>query len=275
MPESWPNCGDLSLAAASFPLGRTSRCSSRHRPDPQTRAWARVSCCTSKVPRPRESRWAGVPQAREAPEVGRRPESQDSLQIRCLSGAEVPRNDTCPELPPPEWGWRTASHGDLIRGTVLTYQCEPGYELLGSDILTCQWDLSWSAAPPACQKSEPWPRQSPLHPASVPSCPHPSPVLAPSCRSGSCPDLPQAPTICPVSSTLLLLGAQNLSPLIFPGTASVSLALLWARTLVPPGLPHLFTAPPPSPPGPASAPSEFHPLLTLLPPHPCLPLFLF
>ncbi|KFO36288.1 Seizure 6-like protein 2 [Fukomys damarensis] len=30
--------------------------------------------------------------------------------------------------------------------------CEPGYELLGSDILTCQWDLSWSAAPPACQK---------------------------------------------------------------------------------------------------------------------------
>ncbi|XP_006896602.1 PREDICTED: seizure 6-like protein 2 isoform X6 [Elephantulus edwardii] len=65
---------------------------------------------------------------------------------------EVPRNDTCPELPPPEWGWRTASHGDLIRGTVLTYQCEPGYELLGSDILTCQWDLSWSAPPPACQK---------------------------------------------------------------------------------------------------------------------------
>uniref|UniRef100_A0A2K5QPP0 Seizure 6-like protein 2 n=1 Tax=Cebus imitator TaxID=2715852 RepID=A0A2K5QPP0_CEBIM len=65
---------------------------------------------------------------------------------------EVPRNDTCPELPPPEWGWRTASHGDLIRGTVLTYQCEPGYELLGSDILTCQWDLSWSSAPPACQK---------------------------------------------------------------------------------------------------------------------------
>ncbi|XP_059751988.1 seizure 6-like protein 2 isoform X9 [Balaenoptera ricei] len=65
---------------------------------------------------------------------------------------EVPRNDTCPELPPPEWGWRTASHGDLIRGTVLTYQCEPGYELLGSDILTCQWDLSWSAAPPVCQK---------------------------------------------------------------------------------------------------------------------------
>lgn len=78
------------------------------------------------------------------------------LEVHSISifTAEVPRNDTCPELPPPEWGWRTASHGDLIRGTVLTYQCEPGYELLGSDILTCQWDLSWSAAPPACQKSE-------------------------------------------------------------------------------------------------------------------------
>lgn len=45
-------------------------------------------------------------------------------------------------------------------------QCEPGYELLGSDILTCQWDLSWSAAPPACQKSEPGPRHG---------CPRPSP----------------------------------------------------------------------------------------------------
>lgn len=82
--------------------------------------------------------------------------ARDPLKLEGYSifTAEVPRNDTCPELPPPEWGWRTASHGDLIRGTVLTYQCEPGYELLGSDILTCQWDLSWSAAPPACQKSE-------------------------------------------------------------------------------------------------------------------------
>lgn len=95
--------------------------------------------------------------------------SPDSLQTRCLTPAEVPRNDTCPELPPPEWGWRTASHGDLIRGTVLTYQCEPGYELLGSDILTCQWDLSWSAAPPACQKSEPGPRPGLSWPRPCPS----------------------------------------------------------------------------------------------------------
>lgn len=94
-------------------------------------------------------------------------ESHDRPKF-CLSSAEVPRNDTCPELPPPEWGWRTASHGDLIRGTVLTYQCEPGYELFGSDILTCQWDLSWSAAPPACQKSKTSPTPTPgLRPAPI------------------------------------------------------------------------------------------------------------
>ena len=65
---------------------------------------------------------------------------------------------------------------------MLTYQCEPGYELLGSDILTCQWDLSWSAAPPACQKSEPAPpassrpRPFPVGPVLGLSCP--TPVLS-------------------------------------------------------------------------------------------------
>ncbi|XP_053117624.1 seizure 6-like protein 2 isoform X2 [Hemicordylus capensis] len=65
---------------------------------------------------------------------------------------EVPRNDTCPELPEVEFGWHTASHAAVIRGTVVTYQCEPGYDIVGSDILTCQWDLSWSNSPPTCQK---------------------------------------------------------------------------------------------------------------------------
>ncbi|XP_074920727.1 seizure 6-like protein 2 [Chelonoidis abingdonii] len=68
--------------------------------------------------------------------------------------SEVPRNDTCPELPEVEFGWRTASHAAAIRGTVLTYQCEPGYDIVGSDILTCQWDLAWSNSPPTCQKSD-------------------------------------------------------------------------------------------------------------------------
>ncbi|KAM4698391.1 seizure 6-like protein 2 isoform 1-T1 [Rhinophrynus dorsalis] len=65
---------------------------------------------------------------------------------------EVPRNDTCPALPEVTSGWKTSSHPDLIRGTVVTYQCEPGYDITGSDILTCQWDLSWSNAPPTCEK---------------------------------------------------------------------------------------------------------------------------
>uniref|UniRef100_A0A8C6XMZ4 Seizure 6-like protein 2 n=1 Tax=Naja naja TaxID=35670 RepID=A0A8C6XMZ4_NAJNA len=65
---------------------------------------------------------------------------------------EVPQNDTCPELPEVEFGWCTASHTAVIRGTVVTYQCEPGYDIVGSDILTCQWDLSWSNSPPTCQK---------------------------------------------------------------------------------------------------------------------------
>ncbi|KAG8140592.1 hypothetical protein E2320_003269, partial [Naja naja] len=65
---------------------------------------------------------------------------------------KVPQNDTCPELPEVEFGWCTASHTAVIRGTVVTYQCEPGYDIVGSDILTCQWDLSWSNSPPTCQK---------------------------------------------------------------------------------------------------------------------------
>ncbi|XP_068779238.1 seizure 6-like protein 2 [Struthio camelus] len=66
--------------------------------------------------------------------------------------AEVPRNDTCPEVPAVAFGWRSASHAAMLRGTVLTFQCRPGYELLGADILTCQWDLSWSSPPPVCRK---------------------------------------------------------------------------------------------------------------------------
>uniref|UniRef100_A0A8C5H6R1 Seizure protein 6-like n=1 Tax=Gouania willdenowi TaxID=441366 RepID=A0A8C5H6R1_GOUWI len=65
---------------------------------------------------------------------------------------EVPRNDTCPELPEIVNGWKSTSHPDLIHGTVVTYQCYPGYELVGSEILMCQWDLSWSGDVPKCQE---------------------------------------------------------------------------------------------------------------------------
>ncbi|KAJ6653365.1 hypothetical protein lerEdw1_009266 [Lerista edwardsae] len=79
-------------------------------------------------------------------------EMGENLMKPYLLPMHVPRNDTCPELPEVEFGWRTASHAAVIRGTVVTYQCEPGYDIVGSDILTCQWDLSWSNSPPTCQK---------------------------------------------------------------------------------------------------------------------------
>lgn len=65
---------------------------------------------------------------------------------------EVPRNDTCPELPEIPNGWKSTSHPDLIHGTVVTYQCYPGYTLVGSEILMCQWDLTWSGDVPKCEE---------------------------------------------------------------------------------------------------------------------------
>lgn len=67
---------------------------------------------------------------------------------------EVPRNDTCSELPEVTNGWKSTSHPDLIQGTVITYQCYPGFELVGSEILMCQWDLTWSGDVPKCEEGE-------------------------------------------------------------------------------------------------------------------------
>ncbi|KAJ3589849.1 hypothetical protein NHX12_010690, partial [Muraenolepis orangiensis] len=65
---------------------------------------------------------------------------------------EVARNDTCSELPEIPNGWKSTSHPDLIHGTVVTYQCYPGYQLAGSEILMCQWDLTWSGDVPRCDQ---------------------------------------------------------------------------------------------------------------------------
>ncbi|XP_077167883.1 seizure protein 6 homolog isoform X3 [Paroedura picta] len=65
---------------------------------------------------------------------------------------EVPRNDTCPELPEIPNGWKTVSHPELIHGTVVTYHCYPGYELVGTELLMCHWDLTWSGDLPSCQR---------------------------------------------------------------------------------------------------------------------------
>ncbi|XP_062448802.1 seizure protein 6 homolog [Rhea pennata] len=65
---------------------------------------------------------------------------------------EVPRNDTCPELPDIPNGWKTTSHPELVHGTVVTYHCYPGFELAGTDVLMCHWDLTWSGDLPACER---------------------------------------------------------------------------------------------------------------------------
>lgn len=67
---------------------------------------------------------------------------------------EVPRNDTCPELPEITNGWKTTSHPELVHGTVVTYQCYPGFEVVGTEMLMCQWDLTWSGDLPTCERGE-------------------------------------------------------------------------------------------------------------------------
>ncbi|XP_056675522.1 seizure protein 6 homolog isoform X1 [Monodelphis domestica] len=65
---------------------------------------------------------------------------------------EVPRNDTCPELPEIPNGWKSPSQPELVHGTVVTFQCYPGYEVTGANTLMCQWDLTWSEDLPTCQR---------------------------------------------------------------------------------------------------------------------------
>uniref|UniRef100_UPI003AAC8A51 seizure protein 6-like n=1 Tax=Centroberyx gerrardi TaxID=166262 RepID=UPI003AAC8A51 len=65
---------------------------------------------------------------------------------------EVARNDTCPELPEISNGWKSTSHPELVHGTVVTYQCYPGYQVVGAELLMCQWDLTWSGDLPSCER---------------------------------------------------------------------------------------------------------------------------
>lgn len=64
------------------------------------------------------------------------------------------RNDTCPELPEISNGWKSTSHPELVQGTVVTYQCYPGYQVVGAELLMCQWDLTWSGDLPSCERGE-------------------------------------------------------------------------------------------------------------------------
>lgn len=74
--------------------------------------------------------------------------------LSVISSSEVSRNDSCPDLPEIQNGWKTTSHVALVRGAQITYQCDPGYDLVGRETLTCQLDLTWSSQPPFCEKSQ-------------------------------------------------------------------------------------------------------------------------
>lgn len=79
-----------------------------------------------------------------------------------LAPSEASRNESCSDLPEIQNGWKTTSHTELVREAKITYQCDPGYDIVGSDTLTCQWDLTWSSDPPFCEKSMAPPRFYPL-----------------------------------------------------------------------------------------------------------------
>ncbi|XP_078683129.1 uncharacterized protein LOC144917204 isoform X3 [Branchiostoma floridae x Branchiostoma belcheri] len=56
---------------------------------------------------------------------------------------------TCPELPLPNYGNRTEGH---LYGDTVTFSCNEGYELIGSENRTCQANQSWSGVQPNCSK---------------------------------------------------------------------------------------------------------------------------
>lgn len=91
---------------------------------------------------------------------------------------EVPRNDTCPELPDIANGWKTSSQPELLHGTVVTFHCYPGFQLMGTDLLMCHWDLTWSGDLPSCERGEWCPPVTPC-PAVYPQ--PPSPLVTPAC----------------------------------------------------------------------------------------------
>lgn len=141
---------------------------------------------TPKVRRPRGPEMGRVLKSERPPKLEGRPESKDSLQTRCLSPAEVPRNDTCPGSTASGVGLEDGlPREDLIRGTVLTYQCRPGYELLAPAFSANGTCPGAQRRPPA--KSGPGPHPLPSVAALLPLCffCRPGPGPSPLCSAAS------------------------------------------------------------------------------------------
>ncbi|XP_078686191.1 IgGFc-binding protein-like isoform X4 [Branchiostoma floridae x Branchiostoma belcheri] len=65
-----------------------------------------------------------------------------------------------------------SSDGPYYYGDVVTYSCDPGYELVGPTSATCQSDESWSADVPTCQRVECPTRMAPVNGAQAPQGPY-------------------------------------------------------------------------------------------------------
>ncbi|XP_019634973.1 PREDICTED: E-selectin-like [Branchiostoma belcheri] len=69
-------------------------------------------------------------------------QSWSGVQTNCSRKA-------CPELPFPNNGNRTEGH---LYGDTVTFSCDEGYELIGSENRTCQADQSWSGVQTNCSR---------------------------------------------------------------------------------------------------------------------------
>ncbi|XP_078683131.1 uncharacterized protein LOC144917204 isoform X5 [Branchiostoma floridae x Branchiostoma belcheri] len=69
-------------------------------------------------------------------------QSWSGVQTNCSKKA-------CPELPLPNHATRTEGH---LYGNTVTFSCNEGYELIGSENRTCQANQSWSGVQPNCNR---------------------------------------------------------------------------------------------------------------------------
>lgn len=72
--------------------------------------------------------------------------SEPPLKSSCLTVVQ------CPELSHPEWGSMSCSDplGPSSYQSTCVFQCEEGYELSGSDTLSCGAEGNWDASQPSC-----------------------------------------------------------------------------------------------------------------------------
>lgn len=58
--------------------------------------------------------------------------------------------DLCQPLTDPSNGM-VQQPSFIVEGSVATYSCNTGYEVIGAATLTCQSTGAWSGSPPICQ----------------------------------------------------------------------------------------------------------------------------